>query len=95
MTTREVAIIRGTLGLANDGISGDLADLGVAETTDPFAEDIVIREAAGLPYGGDWKGKDGLRDLMTKIGSLAKLTPMDVYYKDTKAMVDFFDSHPR
>ncbi len=141
MGSKEATIIRGILGLADDGIKGELADMGVAGQTDPFDEKIVIREAAELPYGGDWTGKEGLRDLMTRIASLAKLTPIDVevfdagdgcvitrqtakltheasgdelsipmvevyklvdekiveidvYYKDTKAMVDFFTSHP-
>jgi hypothetical protein len=141
MTAREAAIVRGTLGLADNGVTGDLVDTGSQSTADPFADDIVVREAAELPYGGEWKGKEGLHDLMTKIGSLAHLTladvqvfdagdgwvvarqsarfldecsadelvifmvevyklandkivEIDVYYKDTKAMVDFFTAHP-
>lgn len=137
MNTRAGNIIRGTLGLATEeGIKGELTDASVEGQADPFHEGIVVREAPELPYGGDWKGKEGLRALMTKINSLATLTvsdidifevdeenvitrqtatfsregsektltiPMvevyrlddgqiteiDVYYKDTKAMVDF------
>lgn len=137
MTTRAGNIIRGTLGLATEeGIKGDLTDASVEGQADPFHEDIVVLEAAELPYGGEWKGKEGLRALMTKIDSLATLTvsnidvfevdeenvitrqtatlsrvgsektlsismvevyrlddgqiiEIDVFYKDTKAMVDF------
>ncbi|MCZ4588762.1 MULTISPECIES: nuclear transport factor 2 family protein [Rhodococcus] len=136
MASRAAQIVRGTLGLADEGINGDLTDASVEGQADPFHENIVVREAAELPYGGEWKGKEGLRALMTKIQSLANLTvsdidifdvdeqnvitrqtatfkrdgadgtltiPMvevyrfendqiveiDVYYKDTKAMVDY------
>ena len=141
MESRDAAIIRGTLGLASEGITGDIADMGTAEEADPFDEGIVIHEAASLPYGGDWTGKDGLRALMDRIASVAnlsvspagvelfdvghghvitrqtallsspgtgetlpvqmvevyklvngKITDIDVYYKDTKAMSDFFGS---
>ncbi|MDT2005821.1 nuclear transport factor 2 family protein [Rhodococcus opacus] len=139
MTSRAASVVRGILGIADNGINGDLTDSSVPGESDPFHEDIIIREAAELPYGGEWKGKDGLRALMTKINSLATLIPIDVeifdlgedhvitrqtakltregtdkellvpmvevyqmedgkireidvYYKDTKAMVDFLAS---
>ena len=141
MESRDAAIIRGTLGLASEGISGDIAEMGTAEAADPFDEEIVIHEAASLPYGGDWTGKAGLRGLMERIASVAnlsvspanvdlfdvgdgqvitrqtavftapgtgetlampmvevyklengKITDIDVYYKDTKALVDFLSS---
>jgi len=141
MTSHAASVVRGILGLADDGIKGELTDKGVAGQADPFHEDIVIREAVELPYGGDWQGKEGLRALMTKIDSLATLTPIDVevfdvgedhvitrqtarlrrdgsdeelmipmvevyrlengqireidvFYKDTKAMVDFLSPRP-
>jgi ketosteroid isomerase-like protein len=72
-------MIRAMLGhSAEDGIDGELADMNEADVQDPFHPDIVIREAASLPYGGDWKGVDGLRDLMTTMRSLTKLSPIDV-----------------
>jgi len=131
-------IVKANLGLlAEEGMKGDLADMGPAEQADPFQNDIAIHEAESLPYGGDWKGREGLRKLMDTIGSITELTPtdievfdagdgivisrqttnftskstgttlsipmveiytmvdgkiqdIDVYYKDTKAMVDFF-----
>ncbi|MBH0118365.1 nuclear transport factor 2 family protein [Rhodococcus sp. CX] len=66
------------LGLADGGINGEIADKGVTGQSDPFHEEIIIREAAELPYGGEWKGKEGLRALMTKINSLVTLRPVDV-----------------
>ena len=143
MSARDAAMIRAMLGhSATDGIDGDLADMQEVDVADPFHPDIVVKEAAGLPYGGDWKGVEGLRDLMTKIRSLTKLSPIDVevfdagddhvitrqtalmedeasgatlrvpmvevyrmvdgkiaeidvFYKDTKAMVDFFGQSSR
>jgi len=136
MESYAATVVRGILGIADSGINGSLTDKSVPGQSDPFHEDIVIREAAELPYGGEWKGKEGLRALMTKIDSLATLIPIDVevfdvdethvitrqvakmsregsdkellvpmvevyrledgkireidvYYKDTKAMVDF------
>ena len=139
MSARDAAMIKAMLGhSAAEGIDGDLADMQEVDVQDPFHPDIVVREAAGLPYGGDWNGIDGLRDLMTKMRSLTKLSPIevevfdagddyvitrqtalmedegsgatlrvpmvevyrmvegkiaeiDVFYKDTKAMVDFFE----
>lgn len=137
MSSHAASVVRGVLGLADSGINGDLTDRSVPGQADPFHDDIIIREATELPYGGEWKGKEGLRALMTKIDSVATLTPIDVevfdlgedrvitrqiakisregtdrellipmveiyhmedgkireidvYYKDTKAMVDFF-----
>ena len=127
MESRDAAIIRGTLGLASEGITGDIADMGTAEEADPFDEGIVIHEAASLPYGGDWTGKaaeggsagvelfdvgDGhvitrqtallsapgtgetLPVQMVEVYKLVngKIADIDVYYKDTKAMSDFFGS---
>jgi ketosteroid isomerase-like protein len=67
------------LGLASDEhIRGELADRGTGEQPEPFAEEIVIREAATLPYGGDWSGTEGLRGLMDTIASVAKLSVSDV-----------------
>ncbi len=139
MSARDAAMIKAMLGhSAADGIDGDLADMQEADVQNPFHPDIVVKEAAGLPYGGDWKGVEGLRELMTKMRSLTKLSPIDVevfdggddyvitrqtalmedqesgatlrvpmvevyrmvdgkiaeidvFYKDTKAMVDFFE----
>ena len=139
MSARDAAMIKAMLGhSASDGIDGDLADMQEADVQNPFHPDIVVKEAAGLPYGGDWKGVEGLRELMTKMRSLTKLSPIDVevfdggddyvitrqtalmedqesgatlrvpmvevyrmvdgkiaeidvFYKDTKAMVDFFE----
>ncbi|WP_244970981.1 nuclear transport factor 2 family protein [Gordonia jinghuaiqii] len=62
----------------DDGIKGDLTDRSVEGQSDPFHPDIVVREADELPYGGEWKGKEGLRALMTKISSLAHLTVSDI-----------------
>jgi hypothetical protein len=77
--TRDAAIVKGVLGLASEEhITGDLADRGTAEQPDPFDEQIVIREAGSLPYGGDWTGTAGLRSLMDTIASTAKLSVSDV-----------------
>ena len=141
MESRDAAIIRGTLGLASEGITGDIVDMGAAEQADPFDEAIVIHEATSLPYGGDWTGKPGLRALMERIASVAnlsvsptgvevfdigdghvitrqaavfsapgtsetltmpmvevyklvdgKIVDIDVFYKDTQAMMDFFST---
>ncbi|MGX4688159.1 nuclear transport factor 2 family protein [Streptomyces sp. JNUCC 63] len=140
MASRDAIVVKGTLGLlAEEGMKGDLADMGPAEQADPFQEDIAVHEAESLPYGGDWKGREGLRNLMDTIGSITELAPtdievfdagdgivitrqtanftskstgatlsvpmveiytmvdgkiqdIDVYYKDTKAMVDLFSA---
>ena len=31
-------------------------------------EDLVVHEAASLPYGGDWAGPGGFRDLLHQLG---------------------------
>ncbi|PWI06642.1 hypothetical protein DIZ27_32215 [Streptomyces sp. NWU339] len=140
MSSKDADIIKANLGLlADEGMKGELADMGPTERPDMFQEDIVVREAGSLPYGGDWNGKEGLRLLMDTIGSITELSPsdievfdggngyvlsrqtanftlkstgatlsvpmvevyrlvdgkiteIDVYYKDTKAMVDFFST---
>ena len=38
-----------------------------------LAEDVVIREPADLPYGGEYHGIDGFRELMGRIGAVAEL----------------------
>ena len=38
-----------------------------------LAEDVVIREPADLPYGGEYHGIDGIRELMGRIGAVAEL----------------------
>jgi hypothetical protein len=79
MDSRDAVIVKGVLGLASeDHIKGELADRGTAEQSEPFDEGIVIREAGSLPYGGDWTGKEGLRELMDTIGSVAQLSVSDV-----------------
>ena len=39
--------------------------------------DVVVHEAASLPYGGTWTGHEGFADLITKIMSLAELKILD------------------
>jgi ketosteroid isomerase-like protein len=33
-----------------------------------FAPDVVLHQAAGLPYGGTWRGHDGLRRFFLAMG---------------------------
>jgi len=35
-----------------------------------FAEDVVVREAASLPYGGDWRGHAGVLALMDRLAEV-------------------------
>jgi len=37
---------------------------------DCFAEDVVVREAASLPYGGDWHGRAGVLALMDRLSEV-------------------------
>lgn len=43
--------------------------------------DIVVQEPESLPYGGEWRGKDGFHELMTKIGSTVSVeaTPLGMH----------------
>jgi uncharacterized protein len=48
----------------------------IAET---LHEDVVMHQAASLPYGGDWKGRDGIAAWMKAMNSVwSKLEHRDV-----------------
>ena len=48
----------------------------IAET---LHEDVVMHQAASLPYGGQWKGRDGIAAWMTAMNSVwSKLEHRDV-----------------
>ncbi|MBP1848238.1 ketosteroid isomerase-like protein [Rhizobium petrolearium] len=35
-----------------------------------FADDVVVREPASLPYGGDWRGLDGIARLFDRMNDV-------------------------
>jgi ketosteroid isomerase-like protein len=35
-----------------------------------FDPDVVVHEAASLPYAGDWRGLDGVAALITRMGEI-------------------------
>jgi ketosteroid isomerase-like protein len=46
-----------------------------------FAEDCVVREAPGLPFGGEWVGHDGMRAMFALMAEHFQMeaTLLDVY----------------
>lgn len=46
-----------------------------------FSPDSVVREAPGLPFGGEYVGHDGLQKLFATVGEIFELSPtlLDVY----------------
>jgi ketosteroid isomerase-like protein len=52
-------------------------------------EDIVVHEAPSLPYAGDHHGHDGFLALAAAFNRVWEMTsPLDVYYRDTAAIVE-------
>jgi ketosteroid isomerase-like protein len=46
-----------------------------------LSPDVIVREAAGLPYGGDYSGHDGFLDLMRHLDECWEdLGPFDMKY---------------
>ena len=46
-----------------------------------FSPDCVVREAPGLPFGGEYVGRDGLQKLFATVGETFELSPtlLNVY----------------
>jgi len=62
----------GTKAAAEGFRNFDLAVLGgdLDRAMEHAHPDVTIREAPGLPYGGDFVGRDGIVELMTKVGAV-------------------------
>lgn len=54
-----------------------------------FDENCVIREAPDLPFGGDWKGREGVMALTTRMGELFDMvpTPIGTYEVDESRFI--------
>jgi len=50
----------------------DVAAHGWDELLNYYARDVVVSQAPSLPYGGDWHGHDGLRELGQRYRALWK-----------------------
>jgi ketosteroid isomerase-like protein len=46
-----------------------------------FSEDCIVREAPGLPFGGEWVGHDGMRSMFATMAEHFEMeaTLLDVY----------------
>lgn len=42
----------------------------IRQLAEAFAEDVIVREPASLPYRGNWKGLDGIAALFAKMGEV-------------------------
>jgi ketosteroid isomerase-like protein len=57
-------------------VSGGQDFTVIAET---LHEDVVMRQAASLPYGGEWRGRDGIEAWMQAVSAVwSKLEHFDV-----------------
>lgn len=74
--------------LAAGGPAGGASFAGLAATLHP---DVVMHQAAGLPYGGDWVGPEGIERFFTAMSetwsSLEVLDPEYLTQGDTVAIV--------
>ena len=55
-----------------------------------FAEDCVVREAPGLPFGGDWVGHDGMRAMFGVMAQNFELQP----HVARRLRAERLDGHP-
>ena len=62
-------------------VSAAFAEGDMERMFECFAEDCVVREAPGLPFGGDWVGHDGMRAMFAEMAQNFELQPtlLDVY----------------
>lgn len=78
MSTQQTPTVnmRAFSGFVENFLGGNLD--GALEFIHP---DIVAHEPPGLPYGGEWTGKDGFRALMEKIGQTVAVeaTPLGLH----------------
>ncbi len=54
-----------------------------------FSPDCVVREAPGLPFGGDWVGHDGMQALFAAMAENFQMeaTLLDVYEIDDSTVI--------
>ncbi|TKT55420.1 DUF1203 domain-containing protein [Rhizobiaceae bacterium LC148] len=74
------ATVHGTAGLGPQAIvermfSVEMAFLAseekdIRQLAEAFAEDVIVREPASLPYRGNWRGLDGIAALFAKMGEV-------------------------
>ncbi|BBZ15439.1 nuclear transport factor 2 family protein [Mycobacterium branderi] len=57
------------------GPRGDLETM-----SDCLADDVVIHEPPYLPFGGDYRGKEGLSAIYSAVAQLADVTQFKVHY---------------
>lgn len=53
---------------------GHIAKDDFEEANRMMTDDVVFRESADLPFGGEYHGIDGLNELMGKIAAVARLS---------------------
>src|SRR4051812_11936857 len=72
-------------------VSAAFADGDMARMFNCFAEDCVIREAPGLPFGGDWVGHDGMRAMFELVAKHFELQPtlLDVYEASDSTVISY------
>src|SRR5437762_1075511 len=69
-TTDAVATVQRFMDL---NIAGD-----IESGSHVMSEDVAVHEAPGLPYGGEYRGRDGFLELLGKIGGSYDLVPVEV-----------------
>ena len=61
MTTDALTVLRGMYAAEQEYLdAGGPGVAGFGRLAPYFADDVVLRQAEGLPYGGTWRGHDGM-----------------------------------